>query len=464
MNDLFLQVLAASEIPTEGPAIKTIIWYTLGIILFLYFNAMFVASEFSLVQVRDSQLKEASDSQRKLANKALSFKRELDGYLSATQLGITISSIVLGMLGEPLVFKLVAPPLSQLGLPDKVVHITSFTLAMFIFTMLHVVLGELVPKSLAIRKPVKTILGCTQFLYIFYKSTYRFLNVLNQITDWILLVFFKVANTGHERAHSSRELAHLVAESQEQEELTEMESRILHKTLKLNDRTVRDIMVPKSEVMTINIEAPLEHSIQLVTKQEHTRFPLVRGHLDNSLGFVHVKDLLRLANEKKEVHFQKIAHQLRLVSEMMPLDALLDFMLKHKTQLALAVDEFGNTTGLVFLTNVMEELVGDDIQDEFDNNEEEITELKNGEYLIAGSASLDEVTQALSDIVLESKEVSTIGGYITQTLGKLPDIGDQVEVQSYAVIVNGTDGKKVTQLQFSPIPLPEKDIELAQNN
>jgi len=455
MNELFFNILATSKIPTEGPSIQVILWYLAGIILFLYFNAMFVASEFSLVQVRDSQLKEVSESQKKLAKKALTFKRQLDGYLSATQLGITISSIVLGMLGEPLVFKLVAPPLSHIGLPDKVVHITSFTLAMFIFTLLHVVLGELVPKSLAIRKPVRTILGCTRFLYIFYKCNYGFLNVLNKITDWILLVFFKVPNHGYERAHSSRELAHLVAESEEQQELTEMESRILHKTLKLNDRTVRDIMVPKSEVMTINIESPLEHSIELVTKQEHTRYPLVRGHLDNSLGFVHVKDILRLANEKREIHFQKIAHPLRVVSEMMPLDALLNFMLNHKTQLALAVDEFGNTTGLVFLTSVMEELVGDDIQDEFDNNEEEITKLKNGEYLVAGSASLEEVEEALGNIALMSSEVSTIGGYITQTLEKLPDIGDQVEIQNYSVIVNGTDGKKVTQLQFSPIGLPE---------
>jgi CBS domain containing-hemolysin-like protein len=448
-----LHILASA--PTEFPPAWQVFLYLLGVVLFLLLNAFFVAAEFAVVKVRPSQVETAAKEKPRRSQATKRIIGNLDPFLSACQLGITVASLALGFLGEPLVEGIVGPTLSKLipAIKDtqllgvNLISAFSYVTAIISFTVLHVVVGELMPKSIAIRKPLESALELARPLQAFASCFAIPIRMMNGAANWLLLNILRIQpvdERGH--AHSAEELAYLVEESERNQKVTETEREILENALELNEVWVRDVMTHRSEVVVVDADESFEITLELVRSTKHTRFPLVKGHLDSAIGFIHVKDLLKLVGEPKP-DIMMIKRDLKVVPETMPLDMLLKFFLKEKTSLALVADEFGHASGVVFLDNVIEELVGD-IQDEFDNERSAFTRINADEFVTDGTTTLNELANYDEDLYLESGEVTTVGGYITQQLGRIPDVGESIIICGHDAKVTSTDGRRVGQIHF----------------
>ncbi|MDP0492381.1 MAG: hemolysin family protein [Verrucomicrobiota bacterium JB023] len=475
-----LAILAAggAEVSKEWPSLGQTLIYLTGIAFFLLLNAFFVASEFAIVKVRPSQIETAGKLKGKRYGTAENVVSNLDGYLSANQLGITIASLALGFLGEPFVAAMLGPMLWKMGVPAVVelgvldlglfklggfdfhlIRSLSFGIAIISFTFLHVVVGELLPKSVAIRKSLETTLVLSKPLHGFYVLFKYAIAFLNGTANWLLKVIFRMAPVGEGEVHSSEELAVLVRESGESEEVTKTEKEILINALELNDIIVKEVMLPRSEVVALDLEKNFEENFSLAVQTKHTRFPLVRGHFDHTMGLIHIKDILKLVRDDSP-DLLKIKRELKVVPETMPLDALLEFFLRERAHLAMVVDEYGDPAGLVFLDNVMEELVGD-IQDEFDNDEESYTRVNDDEVVVEGSMSVIELETILEDFDLDVNDVTTIGGYITQQLERMPEPGEMLVIEGYEAKVTSTDGRRVGQVHLRRMS-PMENVEAHQ--
>jgi CBS domain containing-hemolysin-like protein len=440
-------VAAVSATPPAELTLGKSLLYLAGIAFFLLLNAFFVASEFAIVKVRPSQLEAEGNANSPKLKTALHVVNHLDGYLSANQLGITIASLALGFLGEPFVEALVAPVLMMTGISLWWVKFISFAIAIVSFTFLHVVIGELMPKSIAIRRSVSTTLLLAGPLHAFYRSANWAIVVLNGTANKLLKILFNLDPVSEsEHSHSAEELALLVTQSGKSQEVTETEREILINALGLNELWVRDVMTPRNKVVVLDADEPFEKTLEVALRSKHTRFPLVKGHLDNAIGLIHIKDLFKLINDR-DPDLMRIKRELKIVPDTMPLDTLLKFFLREHAHLAMAVDEFGTPVGIVFLDNIMEELVGD-IQDEFDNERSSFTRINDSEFVVEGTMTLNDLGGFVEELVLDSGEVTTVGGYLTQQLGRFPEVGETLEVLGYEARVTSTDGRRVGQIHF----------------
>jgi len=437
-------------------SMSDVLWNAGVVVFFVLLNAFFVAAEFALVKVRESQLKEAIDEGSRRAEfvqKIIS--KNLDAYLSAAQLGVTLASIALGWVGEPYLAHMLQPLFSKMGIhSDAMLHGTALVVAYALITFFHVVLGEQTPKVLAIRKALPASLWLIYPLHYFYVVFKPGIWLLNTSSNALCRHVFRVDPVaGDERVHSEEELKHIVSESQRSEEVTETEKRIVLNALALNDRYVRDVMTPRKEVVWLDVGEPFEANLKIALESKHTRFPLVEGHLDHSIGLIHIKDLLRMVQENRR-DLRASKRDLLMVPEMMPIDKLLRLFLEKHAHLALAVDEYGGAVGIVTLDNVVEEIVGD-IQDEFDVAvKPEFRRISEDEFEADGRLNLYELNE-LSDLDLESEEVTTIGGYVTHLLGHIPKLGEQLIVGHYTVTAIRMDARSVGQLHFKRLQTAE---------
>eukprot|EP00903_Cladosiphon_okamuranus_P003690 g3688.t1 len=437
----------AGAISHEFPTATEAFLYILGIVFFLLLNAFFVASEFAIVKVRPSQLESHGADTGADTARAIHVVKNLDGYLSANQLGITFSSLALGFLGEPFVTALVSPVLAQTGMPERAIYWISLVIAYASFTFLHVVVGELLPKSLAIRRALGTTLALVAPLHVFYTTFYWVIRFFQGTANWLLKHIFRIDPISEgEHVHSAEELAILVTHSGKFKEVTETEREILINALELNELWVRDVMTPRNEVVVLDADEPYEKTLDVALRSKHTRFPLVKGHLDQAIGLIHIKDLFRFMNDP-DPDLMRVKRELKMVPDTMPLDSLLRFFLEEHAHLAMAVDEFGTPVGVVFLDNVMEELVGD-IQDEFDNEHSSFMRVNAEEFVVEGSTTLNDLEGFVPELSLESGEVTTVGGYVTQQLERFPDVGETLRILGYEAKVTSTDGRRVGQIHF----------------
>lgn len=428
-------------------------WQSVIVMVIVLLNAFFVAAEFAIVKVRDSQLTAAVDDGVRGAKFAQHVTRNLDAYLSAGQLGITLTSIALGIFGEPFVAVVVQPMLFKLGVTsDVVVRWTSIGIAYAVVTYLHVVLGEQTPKVLAIRKSLQTSLLIARPLHVFYIVLKPAIWLLSGSTNLVLRMFGITAVSEHEIAHSEEELRHIVAESQKSKEVTETEKDILLNALALNDRCARDVMTPRNAVISLDADDDFEKNLKIAIDSKHTRYPLVEGHLDHAVGLIHIKDLLALIG-KPQPDLRKIKRDFHMVPELMPVDKLLRFCLDKHVHFVLAVDEFGGAVGVVTLDNVLEEIVGD-IQDEFDHEVAEFRRISETEFTVEGTLNLFDLAEQ-AGVELESDDVTTIGGYMTHLLGHLPKVGEKVIIQDYEVTTSKADLRRVQQLHFRKLARDE---------
>lgn len=446
-------ILLAANLAQEGiqwahwESLDILFWKLLCIAVLVLLNAFFVASEFSIVKVRSTQLEpliEEGDARAKLSGEIIS---KLDSYLSACQLGITLASLGLGWLGEPFLARMMAPIFYWVGIQSHaLIHTISFGIAFSIITIAHIVLGELIPKSLAIRKPLSATLVVARPLRWFSIAFGPAISLLNSTANLILMRCFKVQPASdHEIGHSEEELRVILAESEKADEVSPLGKEILINALDLRRLVVRDITTPRGEVVSLDLEHSFEENLKIAQESRHTRFPLCQGHLDNTIGLVHIKDLLSLTREPAP-DLTSVKREILPVPEMMPLEKLLKLFLNKHAHLALVVDEYGGTVGIVTLDNVLEEIVGA-IQDEFDVEEAEFRRVSEDEFFVKGIFGLYELNDA-AGLELESPDVSTIGGYVTHLIGRLPQQGEKVMIDGYEVTITKCDGRRVEQLHF----------------
>lgn len=431
----------------EWESTEVIFTKLLIIALIVFANGFFVAAEFAIVKLRTTQLDPliATGNQRATAAKAI--LENLDSYLSACQMGVTLSSLALGWVGEPFLARTIEPLFVAIGVTSEaVIRTISFTLAFSFITVAHIVVGEQAPKILAIRKPLHASLWVATPLRLFYACFRPAIWFLNGTTNFLLQRIFRLEPASeHELAHSEEELRVILSESEKSDEVSPVGKEILINALDMRKRVVRDITTPRGEVVWLDLENTFEENLKIAQESRHTRLPLCQGHLDNTLGQVHIKDLLRLI-QTPSPDLTSIKRDIFPVPEMMPLEKLLTFFLNKHTHLALVVDEYGGTVGIVTLDNVIEELVGA-IQDEFDVENKEFRKLNDNEFDVAGTLGLYELND-LVGLDLESTEVSTIGGYVTHLIGHLPQKGEVTEIEGFQVTITKSDGRRVEQLHF----------------
>jgi len=372
-------------------------WGSLDLVLLKLFlvalivgvNGFFVAAEFAIVKLRASQLDPLIEDGDVRAILARHITTHLDSYLSATQLGITMTSLALGWVGEPFVAHMIEPLFLSIGIhSETVVTTASVILGFSLITFLHIILGELGPKYLAIRNPLGMSLRVVRGLSLFYLIFRPVIIGLNLSSNFLLKSVFKIDPVSQsELAHSEEELRVILTESEKAEEVSPLGKEILINALDLRRRVVRDIMTPRGEVVFLNTETSFEENLKIAQQSLHTRFPLCDGHLDNTVGLVHIKDIFSLIRAQNP-DFSGIKREILPVPEMMPLEKLLHFFLSRHAHLALVVDEYGGTVGVVSLDNVLAELVGE-IQDEFDTEHQEFRKINEDEFSVDGSIGMN---------------------------------------------------------------------------
>ncbi len=432
---------------------------SLAVILTLVLlNGFFVATEYSLVKVRATQLDPLVEEGNENAIRTRYVLDRLDSYLSATQLGVTLASLALGWVGEPFMTRLLEPFFALAGVQSTfVVSTVSVALGFTLITALHIIFGETAAKYLAIQNALPVALTTSKPLRVFYIVFKPAIWLLNISSKFLLLKLLRIdITTGAEHAaHNEDELRVILSESEKSQEVTPLGKELLINALDLRQRVVRDIMTPRGEVVYLDLEEPFETNLAKAQASRHTRFPLCKGYLDNPVGLVHIKDLLDLMRQEKP-DFLSIKRDMIVVPEMMLLERLLTTFLSKHAHLGIVVDEFGGTMGIVTLDNVLAELVGD-IHDEFDAEQTEFKRLNPDEFEVEGVLGLYELND-LTDLELTNTEVSTVGGYVTQLMGHLPKEGEHTRVGDYLATVTKTDGRKIDLLYFKRLP-PEETAE-----
>lgn len=398
-------------------------------VFLVFLNGFFVAAEFAIVKVRASQIAlEKGDLSKRTAKFIID---NLDGYLAATQLGITLASLGLGWVGEDVMSKLILNAMAGMGveISETMAHAIALPLAFFFLTVMHIVFGELAPKSLAIRYPTSTTLKVAVPLKIFYFVFRPFIWLLNGMANMFLRLF-GIKPISEQEIHSEDELKLIIAESQEGGAIEPSERELIQNVFDFDDRVVRQVMVPRVKISGINSEVSVRQAMDIVLKEGYSRYPLYDQSLDEIIGIIHAKDVIRsfvTDNDKKTLRdIMRLVHH---VPETMPIDALLRDFQKRKIQMAIVVSEFGGTIGLVTLEDVLEELVGD-IQDEHDHEVQIVTKIDKNAYQVLAQSPLHDINKLLTVPFPESEDYETLAGLITYNRASLNE-GDEFTLFRY---------------------------------
>jgi CBS domain containing-hemolysin-like protein len=426
-------------------------------------NGVFVAAEFSMVKVRKTHLAELAENGSRRAQTALDVASKLDAYLSACQLGITLSSLGLGWLGEPAIATLIHPLLVGVGGASLIyTHTIASAIAFLLISILHIVLGELVPKSLAIQKAERIALATAGFLKAFYWVLYPVIWTLNSVANFVLHILNIEPANEADLSHSEEELRMLVDASQKYGYLDKMEGKLLDNVFEFSDRIASEVMIPRQDMVCIFIQDTFEEVLQIVKKYGHTRYLLCDDDKDNVLGLVHMRDIIRLQEQSGEKQITQIKREILAVPEGMPISHLVQRMRTQRTHMAVIVDEFGGSAGLVTLEDMLEELVGE-IYDEFESEKPDIQKLADNEYILNGRVLMEEVSELLN-IELEEETVSTIGGYVFARIGRKPVKGDTVYFDGFNFEVMEVIGYRITKVRAKRKILDTKAIQVSDIN
>jgi CBS domain containing-hemolysin-like protein len=413
-------------------------------------NGFFVAAELALVKVRDTQLDTLILKGHRRARVARQLVRNLDAAISATQLGITLASLGLGVLVEPVFHALLAPVYSWLKVESETVRHTVAILVGFLTnTFLLIVVGELAPKAIAIRKTVPVALWTAQPLVWFGRITYPFTWLLNHSAQWLLGRMGVAISSEAERAHSEEELRLLFMASQEQSAGTRLGRDIVLNALDLRRRVTREVMRPRKEIVALDTDASLADCLDVAEKTRYSRFPLCEGgDIDKTVGVVHIKDLygMRL-KARTAADLRLTCRKLIYVPETARLERLLQLFLERRLHFAIVVDEYGGTVGMVTLENILEELVGQ-IQDEFDQEKPLLIRRDDRTWEVDGALPLHELADLVGEPLAE-EGVTTTSGLVTRRLGGFPNEGDTLTLGPYELRVQQMDGARVSRLKIT---------------
>ncbi len=415
------------------------------VVLLVIMNGFFVAAEFAMVKVRSSRIDSLASGGHRRALFASHLTNNLDGYLSACQLGITLASLGLGWIGEPAIASLLEKWFSQLGFHSEVLsHTISFAIAFSFITVLHIVLGELAPKTIAIRKSESVTLLTAAPLVLFHKIMYPFIWVLNGLANRLLKLAGVEPASEQDSAHTEEEIRILVKESHKNGLIDNTELTLVDNIFDFAETNAREIMIPRTEMVCLYANLSFEENKAIALKEMHTRYPVCDGDKDNIIGFVHIKDILKVSSQNlKDV--RTITRPMTTVPESMQISTLLKLMQKRRTQIAILIDEYGGTSGLVTLEDIMEEIVGE-IQDEFDEERPELEKKDDNTYSISGMMLIEEVNSYFG-IEIESDDYDTIGGWLYAQIEIPPKRNQKVTTDDdYEFIVEETDHLRISRI------------------
>jgi CBS domain containing-hemolysin-like protein len=405
---------------------------TLALVLL---NGFFVAAEFAIVKVRASQIEVKAQSGHRAARLSSHIVHNLDGYLAATQLGITLASLGLGWVGEPVVSKIIIQIFDIFGLQlaPEMAHNIALPVAFAIITVLHIVFGELAPKSMAIQKPESTTLWVAYPLNAFYYIFKPFIWVLNGFAN-IILKAFGIHSAHGSEVHSSDELKYLIQQSSESNHESKTDYEIIKNAFDFADRNAKQIMVPRNSVVAISANDWDDSTLKRILDEGYSRIPVYENTIDNIIGIIYVKDILTTLNQNKEIKVRDLVRPVIITSEMRKIDQLLkEFQHKH-VQMAIIVNEFGGTEGIVTLEDIIEEIVGE-IQDEYDNEVPVVEKIDDRTYHVVATASINDVNVALPYAIDESPNATTLAGIVIEAFGRIPNTNDKINIEEYEVTI-----------------------------
>lgn len=423
--------------------IPSSIHYLVLIVFLILANSFFVASEFAMVRVRKTRLEQLSGEGNESAKVALELTEDINGMLAAAQLGITIVSVGLGWVGA----STLAGIFTKVGLPTWLAVPVAFVLV----TFFEVLLGEQIPKCVALQNSEKMSLIVARpmkFVMILFKPFVWFLATCGDK----ILELFKIERQETEFVHTTEELDMLVDASYNEGVLNETEAEMLHNMFKFSDLTAKQVMIPRTDMMCIDMETNFDELKKITIENQYTRYPVYEESIDKILGFIHVKDLYALSvrGADNKTNIQDLLRPIMLIPETMTLDNLIIEFRKRKSQIGIVVDEFGGTSGLITLEDVLEEIIGE-VQDEFDEDEElDIKEVAPDTYVANAMMRIDEIAEFfdIEDNQFDFEDVETIGGLFVKILGRLAQVGDVVEIkeQGLKFSVQKVDGARITRL------------------
>jgi CBS domain containing-hemolysin-like protein len=426
------------------------------VMFFVSLNGFFVAAEFAIVKVRHTQIEPLMKRGDLRARMAHEIVTHLDAYLSATQLGITMTSLALGWIGEPFVAHMLEPVFEDLGVSDpRWVQGISFGVAFTIITFLHIVLGELAPKSLAIQKAQGTTLFIAAPLKLFYAVFKPIIWALNSLANWLLRIVGIRPASEAELVHSEEELRLILSEGGD----TNAASRaIALNAIDFKRKQARHVMVPRKEMAILDAASPAAVNISLMQRNKFSRYPVFRDTVDNIVGIVHTKDIFK-HNRHLEPDFklETVFRDAVFLPETAALETVLDSMLQKKKHMIMLVDEYGGTAGLITLENVLEEIVGN-IQDEFDRESPPIVRVHENEYIVDGSWTTNDVERLL-DRELSIKDILSIGGFVVEQLGRIPAPGESFRVGDTEFIAEKVENNVVETVRIRRLPPPPVEPE-----
>ncbi|HRI86216.1 MAG TPA: hemolysin family protein [Ignavibacteria bacterium] len=431
---------------------KTIIFDLFLLLFFVLLNALFVAAEFAIVKVRKTQLNTVDIKNSRKGKLAFKLITHLDEYLAATQFGITISSLGLGWIGEPVTARILEPVFSLLSIEDpKTIHTISLGVGFLIITFLHIILGELAPKSIAIRYPKQTTLFIALPLQIFYLFFKPAIYVLNGTANYILKLFGLNPATESERFHSEEEIRQLITEGTLSGKIDETESKIIQKVFDFNDKTANEVMIPRNIMFAIDVEEKREVIIQKVIEEGYSRIPVYKDSLDNIIGIIYSKDIISAAEHKELIVLQDIIRPAHFIPETKQIGEILkDFQRKH-IHLGIVVNEHGGVEGLITLEDIIEEIVGE-IEDEYDSTPDQIKSQKKGIYLVNPEITIEDFNEKFeANIPNDNEDYHTLSGFLQEVTGHVPEIYERIDYQGIVITVMKKSGNKLLQVKVQKL-------------
>lgn len=419
-------------------------WQLLLVAMLIMATAFFVAAEFAIVKLRPSRVDQMLLEGRKHALDVKKVTRDLDGYLSACQLGITMTALGLGWLGQPTVERILNPIFDLLGWYGEWSVLFTFVIAFLSVTFLHVVLGELAPKTVAIQKAEQISLLTAKPLIVFSQAMFPFIWLLNGSANLLVRLIGMKPAKEHEEAHSEEEIRIILSESYHSGKINQTEYGYVSRIFEFDERLAREIMVPRTDMVCLYADKSLEENIEIIKQEQYTRFPVVAGDKDHIVGTIHTKYFF-LRSDDSNFNVKDLIHPALTVPETMPVKKVLKMMQQEHEHLAILVDEYGGTAGMVTLEDILEEIVGE-IRDEFDTDErKEIEKLDDQRYILDGRVLLSELNDLIG-LDLEAEGVDTIGGWMYAGHPD-PEPGFVLEYGGCTFTVLKTDMHRIRQVE-----------------
>ncbi len=432
--------------------LESVLFELILVLLIIFANAFFVAAEFAIVKVRTTQIQPLADKNNKRAKITVKILANLDAYLSASQVGITMTSLGLGWVGEPVTAKLLSPIFTWFGMTnEQTIHTLSIIVGFIFLTFLHISLGEQAPKMLAIKSPKSVSLIVAIPLNLFYITFKPIVWMLNHAANFILRLIGIQQVPDSERINSEEELRLLISEGRKSGAIDQTEHQLIEKIFEFNDKQASEIMVPRNHMIAINLEDSREEIFQKVTEEGFSRIPVYKETIDNIVGIIYTKDLISASEHRELIALQDIIRPAFFVSSTKQIGNLLKEMQRSKVHMAIVVDEYGGVEGLVTIEDIIEEIVGE-IQDEYDVDEtQEVVSEKSGVYLVNPIISIENFNTRFKTNLPEDPDYQTLNGFLQKVTGHIPEVYERIDFKGMSFVITKKSGNRVMQVRVQKI-------------